>query len=111
MRGALHHPSGDDSLPHRGLPTGCSEPGGVGRKPQGCSCGGWTASERWLQSQSPGEQPGTLQLVEGVGGVVSDRITLEETKHWALLGFNPTPHPLTAGQARCFTSVSLFLHL
>lgn len=92
-------------------PQGAQSLRGWVGSPKGCSCGGWTASERWLQSQSPGEQPGTLQLVEGVGGVVSDRITLEETKHWALLGFNPTPHPLTAGQARCFTSVSLFLHL
>lgn len=84
--------------------------GQVGRKRQGCSCGGWAASEKWLQGQSLGGQPGTLQLVEGGAG---DRqwsltaITLEETKHQTPLGFSPAHHPLTVGQARCFTSVSL----
>lgn len=43
----------------------------------------------------------------GEGGMISDRITLEETKPWTPLGLSPAHHPLTAGQARCFTSVSL----
>lgn len=59
----------------------------------------------------PKREPGTLQLVEGgghgEGGMISDHITLEETKPWMPLGFSPAHHPLTAGQAGCFTSVSL----
>ena len=39
--------------------------------------------------------------------MVSDCITLEETKHQTPLGFSPAHHPLTAGQACCFTSMSL----